>query len=50
MEQPVVDSNCSRRFMKINNGTVRWVSTTFESQRAKKKCFVTNSRTLTVVL
>jgi len=36
MEQPVVDSNCSRRFRKSNNGTLDWVLTIFERQRAKK--------------
>ena len=37
MEQPVVDSNCSRRFRKTNTGTLRWVSTTFERDRGQKK-------------
>jgi len=36
MEQPVVNSNCSRRFWKTNNGTLRWVSTTFDRQTGQK--------------
>jgi len=38
MEQPVVDSSCSRKFRKTNNGTLRWVSTTFDRQRANTIC------------
>jgi hypothetical protein len=36
LEQSVLDSSCSYTLRKTNNGTLLWVSTTYESQREQK--------------